>query len=198
MMKYGLALMVMMLAFNSNAANKADSERGWYAGIAAGTATFNDAANSPTLDDSDTSFSLFGGFRFNRYLAVQGNVVDLGEYADSGSILVSTELSGVVASAVGLLPVKNTGVEFFGRAGITILNYTQNFENSGFILENSSTGDALAVSLGVNYSLPFFKRLTLHVAYDYYYFETKKTFDSADEGASNSIGVLGTGLRFNF
>src|SRR5688572_8622553 len=38
-----------------------------------------------SFDDSDTTFAVFGGYRFNRYIAVEGGYLDLGEVTYSGT-----------------------------------------------------------------------------------------------------------------
>lgn len=197
MMKY--VLMLAMLIVSMQSYGKANENRGWYAGAGDGAAKISMPNQSATLDDSDGSITLFGGFRFNRFLAVQGHYVNLGKFTDDQDpVLNYTELNGFGATAVGLLPISNSGFDLFGRLGITILHYTQNFELLGENFDNSSTGDAVTASFGVNYTHPSLKPITFHIAYDYYYFETQKTYSTSNEYDSNSIGVLGFGARYNF
>lgn len=87
---------------------------------------------SSTLDDSDTSFSLFGGYRFSPYFAVEAGYVDFGtaEYRASGVIdpigpqpsvaanmSQDVELSGFTAAALGSMPIGNA-FDVHGRVGI--------------------------------------------------------------------------------
>jgi OOP family OmpA-OmpF porin len=88
---------------------------------------------SSDLDDSDTAYSLFVGYRFLPYLAVEGAWLDLGEaqYKSSGMVTVfdsvesmtadaATELnwssSGPVLSALAIWPISDRW-EVFGRLG---------------------------------------------------------------------------------
>ena len=105
------------------------------------------------------------------------------------------EVSGVSFTAVGILPVTENGFDLFGRLGLGRLNITQNFTVFDDTIENTSSGDAIVSSLGVNYTHPGFKRITSHFALENYYYET--TSFSGDND-SHSLSVLTVGSRFNF
>ena len=47
---------------------------GWYVGGAAGN------ADDDELDDDDSAVKLFGGYQFNEYFAVEGALVDWGDF----------------------------------------------------------------------------------------------------------------------
>lgn len=99
------------------------AERGFYFGLGAGQTSFDvDQAEldevvldafaseglsisngSSDLDDSDTSFTGFAGYRFFDYLAVEAAYVDLGEFTYKASGLIS---DGIVAVAPGSLTEK--------------------------------------------------------------------------------------------
>lgn len=87
---------------------------------------------SSTLDDGDTSFSLFGGYRVSQYFAVEAGYVDFGtaKYRASGVIdpfgpqtsvpatySADFEVAGFTATAVGSVPI-GTMFDVHGRAGI--------------------------------------------------------------------------------
>ena len=198
-MKYIVVFMILVVPVYSFGSTKEVSSRGWYAGAGVGIASFSMADQGDTLEeDTDTSITAFGGYRFNRFLAIQGGFADLGKYTNRDSVLNYTELSGVNFTAVGLLPVSQSGLDLFGRLGLGILRYTQNFELFGTDFDNTSTGEAITASLGVNYTHPKLKHITFHIAYDYYYFQTQKTYSTNNESESNSIGVASLGARYNF
>jgi OOP family OmpA-OmpF porin len=130
----------------------ADGASGWYFGVSGGEATADlnqdeldsfalDAFSgqgtvlSPTsnLEDSDTSFSLFGGYRFSPYFAVEAGYIDLGtaEYRASGrvdpfgptpplnvSLGADFEVTGFTAAALGSVPL---GQMFDAHARLGIL-----------------------------------------------------------------------------
>lgn len=85
---------------------------------------------SPHLDKSDSAFSVFGGFRFNRFIAVEGAFTDLGRAkytADAvllvnstsqpGIVRVTTHERGGMVTATGIWPITDVW-ELYGRAGL--------------------------------------------------------------------------------
>ena len=110
-----------------------DTHLGWYLGGDLGYATtdrnneelnqlFNDAgitANSVTIDNSDLSFSVFAGYQFSSYFAVEGGYLNLGErsvtftgestdvdnFYDNAEHIYPQSGSGFSAAIVGSLPI---------------------------------------------------------------------------------------------
>ena len=136
----------------ASAASWAEVAGGWYFGVTGGQAEFDlnkaeideivlDAfsiaglpviAGASTLDDSDTTFSLFGGYRFSPYFGVEIGFLDFGaaEYRASGvvdpigpqlpvgvSMSQDVELSGFTATALGAVPIGNA-FDVHGRLGV--------------------------------------------------------------------------------
>lgn len=183
-----------MLASSPVMANT-ENNRGWYAGLGIGSATYS---TETIIDDSETSFTAFGGFKFNNYLALQANTINLGEYAGDGIMLNSTSVSGISMTVVGILPIGGQGFELFGRLGLGFISYEQNYDLWGGSEEsNSSIGETLVSSLGINYTPVDFQQMSFHLAYENYYFETEYAYNSAISD-SNSIGVVTFGARYNF
>src|SRR4029453_14758447 len=60
--------------------------RGFYVGASVGQATSTDC-NLPSCDDKDTSYRVFGGYQFNRNLALEGGYAPLGEVSGGASKL---------------------------------------------------------------------------------------------------------------
>jgi OmpA-OmpF porin, OOP family len=90
------------------------------------------AYTPPGIEDDDTGFSLFGGYRFSRNLAVEIAYVDLGkaELNATGRLLplqpgflltvtnsIEIDTSGVSAAVVGSLPLGET-FDIHGRLGL--------------------------------------------------------------------------------
>ena len=130
----------------------ADESSGWYFGVTGGQAQvdvnqveldalvesefaslgFPVISGSSTLEDSDTSWSAVGGYRFSRYFAVEGSFTDFGtaEYRASGTVnppgpvgavpasySESLEASGFTAAALGAVPIGPI-FELHARAGV--------------------------------------------------------------------------------
>ena len=193
-MKLGLLLGGIFGVINVSASADEVKNQGWFAGLGIGASSYE---AEESLDTSDTVLTGFGGYRFNKHLAVQGNVVDLGKYEGDGGVLNSVDLSGFSFTANGILPLGSNGVELYGRLGLAALKYTQKFDLLGSELENSSTGDAIVSSVGFSYTPPTFQKATFQIEYINYYFETEKTY-SDGEAESNNLGVFQVGAKFNF
>jgi OmpA-OmpF porin, OOP family len=108
----GLALLGLV----AGAAANADVTPGFYAGASVGQTSID--LDDVPFDESDTSFKVFGGYSFNQHFAVELGYFDGGsQEADFGfGDSVSVELGGLVASAVGRLPMGES-FALFGKVG---------------------------------------------------------------------------------
>lgn len=90
---------------------------------------FTPEAMTSTLEDSDSGFGFFGGYRFNTHFAIEGGYMDLGSVSyranatgnitgvPSDAILnVNTDTSGMAVAALGVWPMSYRW-EVYGRAG---------------------------------------------------------------------------------
>ena len=89
----------------------ADGTR-WYGGVGTGEADVDVSGF-----EDDTSLKLFGGYEFNKYLAVEGGYTDLGEFDLKGSAGASIGVDGVQFVAVGNLPVGRK-LSVFAKGGL--------------------------------------------------------------------------------
>ncbi|WP_144394127.1 outer membrane beta-barrel protein [Pleionea sediminis] len=167
-------------------------DRGWYAGLDIGSTSYSEQG----FEDSASSGSALGGWKFNKYFKLQGNLYSLGEYSSNSDIVDSVEMNGLAITAIGTLPLGEAGFELYGRAGLSIMNYIQNIAIGDDTFENKSTGDAIVTGFGATFTHPGFQRLTFHVGFENYYFETTN-FSSSDNN-SHSINNVVLGARFNF
>lgn len=95
-------------------------DRGPYLGGSLGQSKFTEwcDASAITCDDTDTAWKLFGGYRLNKYVAVEATYIDWG--AATGTVAgprnVSAEQTSLGVAAVGSLEL---GPRFsvFGKAG---------------------------------------------------------------------------------
>src|SRR5688572_29558516 len=130
-------------------------ESGPYLGAALGQSKFKEWCD-PTLaacDDKDSTWKLFGGYRFNRYFAVEGSYVDWGEVtatAASGARVAADQHSYGIA-AVGSLQI---GPQFtvFGKLGLLRTEQeTRRITPAPLTVQRDET--ELHYGLGVKYSL---------------------------------------------
>ena len=88
-------------------------------------------SNASTFEDSDTSLTLFAGYHFNPYIAVEAGYVDLGtaEYRSTGTVNppgpvisapsavdIDVESKGITVAALGSLPLGG-GFDLHGHLG---------------------------------------------------------------------------------
>ncbi len=100
----GFALLVAVIL-----SPPAGAETGGYVGFALGQ------AHDKVLDQNDTAFKVFGGYRFTPYLAGELAYVDLGRYGNPGT---QFDQYGVAAELVGYIPLGQSGASLFGKAGL--------------------------------------------------------------------------------
>jgi len=128
-----------------------ETEAGFYVGLGVGESSFDiekseldgvvlDAlfssglfvtSNASTFEDSDTSLTLFAGYHFNPYIAVEAGYVDLGtaEYRSTGTVNppgpvisapsavdIDVESKGITVAALGSLPLGG-GFDLHGHLG---------------------------------------------------------------------------------
>lgn len=85
------------------------------------------STTSNNIDDSDSAWRLFGGYRLNERIAVEGSYQDLGDFSIARSLVGnqtfagSSETSGWGLDLVGTFPLSEK-FAFLAKAGI---NYTQ-------------------------------------------------------------------------
>jgi OmpA-OmpF porin, OOP family len=165
---------------------------------------------SSSFDDSDSQFAVFGGYRFNRYIAVEAGYVDLGEvtYTSAGlfrlgffgtiagNLKVTAGARGGYVSALGSLPIVPAW-EVYGRAGFLVerteVEVTGTFGTVTTTAEESTDGvDSI---LGVGTAVHFGEHVSLRAEYqrfiaidDDYYEDTAET--NAD------VFSLGVVVRF--
>ena len=73
-----------------------------------------------TKDESDTAFKIYGGYQFNKYLAVEGSYIDFGKATGSAiNIKEKYKVTSYTLAAVGSLPLGSSGVSLLGKLGVS-------------------------------------------------------------------------------
>lgn len=163
-----------------------------------------------SLDDSDTTLSVFGGYRFNRYIAVEGGYLDLGEVTYTGNatfrvgffstlpgtIKATSGAKGGYVSALGSLPI--TGFwELYGRAGFLVeetkIKVTGTFVGTNVSAEESES--AVDTILGVGTAFHAGRHVTIRLEYS--------RFIAIDDNYEEETGetnadVFNLGVAFRF
>ncbi len=141
------ALMIFIFLFASGVvAAQGVKEKGWYIGGAFGVTEFDDDGlfdgSGVVVDDEDSSIQLYGGYKFLKYFALEGRLIDLGSYTFSDqfnpSISFDLDAAAFTVNAVGILPLGSTLWELFGQLGLGQIN----LDIAGFDDEDETIGSA--------------------------------------------------------
>jgi len=147
----------------------------WYAGanLGASRATIDDARITSGLlssgftsagitnDDRSHGYKIFGGYRLNNYLAIEGGYFDLGNFGfnaatvPTGTLSGQIKLRGLNLDLLGTLPITEK-FSVFGRIGANYANAADSFNSTGMVTvlnRNPNKRDTnLKVGLGMEYA----------------------------------------------
>lgn len=193
----GVDALLLLAGLCAAPAAHAGEESGGYFGAGIGQSYVSgycsDTAGAvvTSCDDKDTSFKVFGGYRFTRNVAVEAAYVDLGKYRATGSFLgapfdVNSKLTGVTLQGVGIVPFGNE-FSLMGRVGAIFWDLKTSATVGGFPGSTSDNGVDLALGVGAQYK--FTPRFGVRGDLDYY-----PNLGNNDTGEDNvtavSIGVV--------
>ncbi|MDH4095218.1 MAG: outer membrane beta-barrel protein [Betaproteobacteria bacterium] len=187
-------LLAAALGLGAAVAFSQASAQGFYMGASFGK-TDADTGNavpalisSGSVDGSDSGIKLFGGFAFNRNIAVEMAFVDLGELTYSGTYFGTPvtngtlETSGFNFAAVGTIPL-NPSFSLFGKLGLFFWEAEASDVTGGFPFVQ--TIDDVDVSYGFGASFQFNRNLGMQVEWEQY-------------EAADSISLLSVGVVYRF
>jgi len=171
-----------------------DNPRGFYAGGGVGNFNteidrFRDVDNAiGRLDDSDTGWKIFAGYRFNQFLSLEGAYVDFGRPSDTfdtagSSGDFSAHLSGFSPQLVGTIPVGP--VELSAKVGVYFIDIdlSADIDNVEELDFDSSTSEE-DFMYGVGVGATFFERLNAKLEYEW--------IDIGGGDKSNALFATGT------
>lgn len=186
--------------------------RGWYAGFGLGQSKIDFGSNpvpafgatSSTVsdDDRDSSYKLFAGYRFNRYLALEGGYIDFGSFSatrrvtapGSGTVTSNTETSGVHFDVMGIIPAGDR-FEFFGKAGVIRTKTQTDLSTTGSVVligPAHSTNYNVSPRIGVGAYVRFTRVFGLRIEYE------QQDIDFQIFSESASVGIASASLVFRF
>ncbi len=192
------------------------AEPGWYGGVNVGQsrASIDDeritrsllgsgfATTTMDKDESDVGAKIFGGYQFNRYLALEGGYFRLGKFGYTASTLPAGSLSGDIRvqglnlDLVGILPLTDK-FSAFARAGVIHAQARDNFSSTGLVNRAASSPSkrdtSYKVGVGVEYA--FTDRLAVRGEVERYRINdaigNKGDIDLASVGLVYRFGVQG-------
>jgi len=120
MFKRTITSFIAIAALSTGAIAQQPTSTGFYGGLGLGEsrADLETGAIGGLTDEKDTAWKLFGGYQFNRYIAVEAGYADIGKFSvagPAGSASFDTKLLQV--SAVGSLPL-TTQWALTGKLGL--------------------------------------------------------------------------------
>jgi len=149
-------------------------DSGWYAGANVGKSrgTIDDARITTSVagsgftgatiidDDHSTGYKIFGGYQYNKYLAVEAGYFDLGNFGFNATLPAGTlhgniKLKGLNLDVVGTLPITEK-FSVLGRIGVNYADASDSFVGTGAVNvldpNPSKRGTNLKVGLGLQYA----------------------------------------------
>ena len=193
-------------------------ERGWYIGASLGQSKtkFDQGsaaadlaaagANNTgfTADETDTGWKLYGGYKFTRYLAVEGGYVNAGRFSLTTNV---TNIRGIPfpplrtsfdikikeifdIAAVGILPIGNQ-FSLFGKLGAYRANTELSFSVSTVSEKESGRNNDFMWGFGAGYD--FSKNLGARIEWERF----NKVGDKEKTGQGD-VNLLSAGLVYRF
>jgi OOP family OmpA-OmpF porin len=81
------------------------AEPPWFVAGALGVPQFGDCPGGASCDGSDLAYKVYGGYRFNRYFALEAGYTDLGKNtATAGDSITEVKPRGITTHVVGSWP----------------------------------------------------------------------------------------------
>jgi OmpA-OmpF porin, OOP family len=153
-------------------------DRGFYVGVDAGQSTLDRNASFDFAIRSDRTASTFtvrGGYRFNRYFALEGGYTDLGDFSATiqppctgGCPTVDSRISidGVMVNAVGIWPLSE---HFALRASAgAIYRWFKGTSNSAQFGTFSETDEGTVYKFGAGFVVPINEHFEIGADYTWY------------------------------
>ncbi|MEO6353415.1 MAG: OmpA family protein [Burkholderiaceae bacterium] len=188
----------------------AAQDAGWYVGANVGQSRADiddDRISSGLLgsgftgvsiadDDRDVGYKLFGGYKFNKYFAVEGGYFNLGEFGytattvPAGTLNGNIKLQGLNLDLVGMLPITEK-FSAFGRVGVNYAQARDSFTGTIVVANpNPHKRDTnLKVGLGLQYA--FTDSLAMRAEVERY-----RINDAI--GNKGDIDLISVGLLYQF
>lgn len=171
------------------AAAQMQPESGFYIGGSIGQMEADgDCRAGFSCDFKDSAWKLFGGYKLNRYFAVEGTYGDWGEIAIGTTVLgipvsATGEIWSAGVAALGMLPLGGDRFALFGKAGIVYTEQTSIGSAPGVPTQTEKeTGSELHWGVGAMFN--FTRNLGLRA-------EWERLQDS-------EVDILSVGIQFRF
>ncbi|MDH3621258.1 MAG: porin family protein [Gammaproteobacteria bacterium] len=178
-----IAVAALMALFTSAQAAE-PLKSGAYIGVGGGTSLFDDdgAFSSLSVDDSDTAFLAFAGYKFFEYLSVEARYSNFGSFSFGG---LEMDITAASVHAVGILPFGESGWELFGQMGLG---------NVKLDVEFTGGDDQTAIAGGIGVRFSPNENLAIGIQTDVFVWEGESFSQTYDM----SVGGTALSIRFIF
>lgn len=190
------------------------AEPGWYGGVGVGQsrASIDDARitsglagsglATTSIDDKnngyDTGYKLFGGYQFNRNIALEGGYFDLGKFSfkaitvPAGTLNGEMKVQGLNLDLVGTLPFTEK-FSAFGRVGAIYAEAADTYSGTGAVsvLDPNPKKQDTNYKFGLGLQYDFTQKLAMRVEAERY-----RINDAV--GNKGDIDLISVGLIFRF
>ena len=214
-MKKNMVLLAI-LAFSAGVASAQDS---WYVGGSIGQSSIDaknvarDAANSlrddygatgiySSKNETDTSWKLYTGYKFNKNFSIEGGYADLGHFDVKAGGVIGTPVSikakvnsyAYFVDAVGTMPL-NDQFSIFAKAGGAYVHTKTNVSGSwsGFTDSSSDSSNDFVPKLGLGAEFNVTKTVAIRGEYEYYF-----NVGDKDKTGQSDVGVWTLGVKVGF
>jgi len=182
----------------------AEDKSGWYMGLGYGSTAYEDddmgKENYPTymgeLDkDTDNGVVIYGGYKINNYISVEGSYRDYGEFTYKGSYNSTVEAQSIAISGNLGYPFLENQLRPFVILGVGYV-YTDT-KNSAFAVIDDDAA-SLHVGFGLEYEPNSLNGLGFRIAYegDAYTYEVVRP--GSDKEYDVGLGQLYFGVQYRF
>jgi OmpA-OmpF porin, OOP family len=164
----------------------ADDE-GFYAGANLGIGKPNISTPNGTDKNSSAVGGIILGYKFNKYLGVEGEYTGIGKVTDKLKGTAKGDAASL--SAIGFLPL-NDDFNLYGKLGVA---HTKTTVSSSLAPMNDATRNSVTYGLGGEYN--FDKNIGMRIGWDHY----NAAVDNAANNKSNvNANVVSVGVVYNF
>jgi OmpA-OmpF porin, OOP family len=153
--RIGLSGLAVLSLMAGAAAQAADVQPGFYAGVGIGNGTIE--VDEVDFDESDTAFKIFGGYSFNENFAVEltyldGGAPEMTVSGIGGTGSVEAEVTGLNVAALGRIPLAST-FAIFGKIGLTSYDVEATGRiNNQVIIQGSDSSEEITYGIGGAFS----------------------------------------------
>jgi OmpA-OmpF porin, OOP family len=162
-------------------------DQGFYTGANLGIGKPNINMPNGTDKSSSAVAGVFLGYKFNKYIGVEGEYTGIGKVTDN--LKGSAKGDAASLSAIGFLPL-NDEFNLYGKLGVA---HTKTKVTSSLAPINDATRNSVTYGLGGEYN--FNKNVGMRVGWDHY----NAAVDTAVNNKKNAnANVVSVGVVYNF